>query len=124
MAHDDLNPADLDALVDMIRGEPADLEASLDPADLNLPGVWVSLTGIPGGRMQGTCLAVSLVLIAGDLPPSVALGHLATLYNTVRPRIAGLPRNGDVQSVRVTIPGVEGRPMPGLSIPVLLYVNN
>lgn len=124
MAHDDLNPDDLDDLVDMIRGVDGDVEASLDPADLNLPGVWVSLTGIPGGRMRGTVLAVSLVLIAGDMPPSVALGHLARLYNLVRPRIEGLPRSGDVVSVRVTIPGVEGRPLPALTIPVLLHTSN
>ena len=49
---------------------------------------------------------------------------LADCYNLVRPRIAGLPRNGPVQSVRVTIPGVEGRPMPALSIPVLLHTVN
>lgn len=128
MAAHDIDPAHLDDLVDMLRGDPVDVEASLDPADLNLnpAGVWVSLTGLPTqtrGRLQGTVYAVSLLVITGDAPPSTALDNLATVYNLIRPRIEGLPRNGDVQSVRVTIPGVEGRPMPALSIPVLVYAH-
>lgn len=123
MAHDDLNPADLDELVTMIT-DGGGVECSLDPVDINGTGVWVSLTAIRGDRLQGTTLEVTLFLIAPDGPPSVVLRQLATCYNTVRPRIAGLPRNGLVQSVRVTIPGVEGRPMPALSIPVLLHTAN
>ena len=98
--------------------------ASLDPVDLNGTGVWVSLTAIRGDRLQGETLEVTLFLVAPDAPPSTVLRMLADCYNLVRPRIAGLPRNGVVQSVRVTIPGVEGRPMPALSIPVLLHTVN
>jgi hypothetical protein len=123
MAHDDLNPDDLLDLVTMIKGS-GDVECSLDPVDLNGVGVWVSLSAIRGDRLQGTTLEVTLFLIAPDGPPSVVLRQLADCYNLVRPRITGLPRNGVVQSVRATIPGVEGRPMPALSIPVLLHVAN
>lgn len=122
MAHDDLNPDDLDDLVAMVGG--GGVECSLDPVDLNGPGVWVSLSAIRGDRLRGATLEVTLFLIAPDGPPSVVLRQLAALYNLVRPRIVGLPRNGDVRSQRVTIPGVEGRPMPALSIPVLLHTTN
>jgi hypothetical protein len=123
MATDDLNPDDLDDLVDMIKAGGG-VECSLDPVDLNGVGVWVSLSGIRGDRLQGTTLEVTLFVVAPDGPPSVVLRLLADCYNLVRPRIVGLPRNGMVQSVRVTIPGVEGRPMPALSIPVMLHTTN
>lgn len=123
MAADDLNPDDLDALVDLIR-DGGDVECSLDPVDLNGTGVWVSLTAIRGDRLQGATLEVTLFLIAPDAPPSVVLRKLADCYNLVRPRIAGLPLTDHVRSVRVTIPGVEGRPMPALSIPVLVHTTN
>lgn len=123
MAHDDLNPDDLDDLVTMIKADGG-VECSLDPVDLNGTGVWVSLSAIRGDRLQGATLEVTLFLVAPDGPPSVVLRQLADCYNLVRPRITGLPRNGSVQSVRVTIPGVEGRPMPALSIPVLVPTAN
>lgn len=123
MAHDDLNPDDLDDLVSLVRGAGG-VECSLDPVDLNGVGVWVSLSAIRGDRLQGATLEVTLFLIAPDGPPSTVLRQLADLYNLVRPRIVGLPRNGLTQSIRVTIPGVEGRPMPALSIPILLHTTN
>jgi hypothetical protein len=123
MATDDLNPDDLDDLVDLITAGGG-LEVSLDPVDLYGVVVWVSLSGIRGDRLQGTTLEVTLFVVAPDGPPSVVLRLLADCYNLVRPRIVGLPRNGMVQSVRVTIPGVEGRPMPALSIPVMLHTTN
>ena len=107
MAHDDLNPADLDDLVSMIR-DGGDVECSLDPVDLNGVGVWVSLTAIRGDRLQGTTLEVTLFLIAPDGPPSTVLRMLADCTTPLRG----------------TIPGVEGRPMPALSIPVLLHTVN
>lgn len=127
MAHDDLNPADLDELVAIVRGgDPGDLQCSLDAGELTLgPGVWVTLTGIES-RLSGTILQVSVVCIAADTVPRVALDQLAGLWNTVRPRLdgAGLARNGPVVTRTVTIPGGDGRALPALWVPILLMTNN
>lgn len=127
MAHDDLNPADLDELVAIIRGgTPGDLQCSIDAGELTvLPGVWVTLTGIES-RLSGTILQCSVVCIASDTVPRTALGQLAGLWNTVRPRLdgAGIPRNGSVVSRTATIPGGDGRALPALWVPVLLPTNN
>lgn len=126
MAHDDLNPADLDALVDILRGDPADLQVSLDAGELTIgPGVWVTLSGIES-KMRGTVLQVSVVCIAADTVPRVALTQLAGVWNAVRPRLdgAGLPRNGPVVARTVTIPGGDGRALPALWVPILLPTHN
>ena len=104
MAADDLNLDDLDELVDLVAGttrdeagqvvEPGDVQASLDPGDLNLPGVWVSLDAWTKSRLRGAELDCRLFLIAPDINPRDAATEL------------------------VAIPGTDGRPLPALAVPV------
>lgn len=115
MAADDLNLADLDELVDLIRGEAEDVEASLNPADLNLPGVWVALDAWTKARLRGAELECRLFLIAPDIEPRDAAAQLIALFNTVKARISP---TGRVTTETVVIPGVEGRPLPALAVPV------
>lgn len=125
MAHDDLNLADLDELVDLIAGttrdevgevvEPGDIEASLDPGDLNLPGVWVALDGWTKSRLRGAELDCRLFLIAPDINPRDAASELAALFNKVKARISPV---GRVTTELVAIPGTDGRPLPALAVPV------
>jgi hypothetical protein len=126
MASDDLNLDDLDELVELVRGElPGQLvEVSLDPADLNLPGVWVAFDGITTNRLRGATLTVRLFLVAPDVAPRDAGRQLVDLFNTVKARLRTKPGpvhiSGRTTSETVILPGYEGRPLPALAIPVEL----
>lgn len=120
------DPADLDLVVTALRGAEPDLvECSLDASELNLPGVWVALDEVRADRLRGTTLAVRLFLIVPDGSPRSTLDALAALYEPVRARAdaLGLTPNGPATTTRVTIPGVEGRPMPALSVPYLVHTS-
>lgn len=124
MAVDDLNPADIQALVDVVAGDPEGpdhIPASIDPSDLNLPGAWVVLDGIGGGTLAGVDLTCRVFLIAPNVVPTQALAILAPLYNTAKARLqaAGIQRNGTTTTELVVVPGTESQPLPALSIPVL-----
>lgn len=119
MAPDDLNPADLDQLVDIVAGDTVDLPTALDPTDLSLPGAWVTLDTIGPGTLQSAELGCRVVLIAPNVLPTQALAILAPLYNTAKARLraAGITV-GAASTVPVVIPGLESAQLPGLSIPV------
>lgn len=117
MAADDLSLSDLDALVALVAGEAGDVAASLDPADLNLPGVWVSLDSWSKARLRGAELECRLFLIAPDIAPRDAAAALVELFNKVKARITP---SGKVTTELVSIPGTDGRPLPALAVPVRL----
>lgn len=113
----ELSFAPLLDLVTLLRA--ADIEASTDPAELSLPGVWVTLdnfdtTTHAGGRT----IVAACYLIVGDAGYADALAALAELYNRVT--TAGVGPDGPVVAQGVQLQG-GATPLPALRMPVNLY---
>lgn len=102
--------AALEDLVDTL--EAADVEVALDPADLNLPGVWVQVTGVAADRLEGRTITTRLVLVVPDtgaLRSLEALLELLDKVDTVVPVDTATP-------LTVALPE-GGGPFPGLAVP-------
>lgn len=106
-------------LVAMI--EAAGLNATADPRDLELPGVWVSPALIDYDRLDGDVYAGSweLYLIAPDNGPTVSLDILSDLATVVR-RV--LPF-GEARSVSVQLSNHSPDPLPALQVTIELEVS-
>lgn len=121
----DLHPAALDELVALIDGgitdpeDPGYVQTSLDPTDLNLPGVWVVLDTFGGGTLAAGEYSCRVFVIAPSVTPSQALGILAPIFNTVVGRLdAGQIARQPATTELVVIPGTEGQQLPAIAIPV------
>lgn len=115
----DLDFADLDALAAVLKAAGV-RDASMDPAKVNLPGVWIELTGIDLDVLDGVTIKVNLVCLTQDTDPRRAATQLAALFNQVIPAIADL--GGPAET---TVPGTYVFPgstaaLPGLAIPLEL----
>lgn len=115
----DLTTAPLTGLLD--RLEAAELFASMDPAEVNLPGGWLALDEVRphgmGGRLQLRC---SLFLISSDRDALRAVGVLAGLFNIAR---TVLTPDGPTVTQGVVLPG-DPTPLPALRVPIHLYTTN
>lgn len=107
----DWTPVDalVEALVDAgIR------QASVDPADLSLPGVWVQITGVDQDRLgSGPTINTRLVLMVPDTGIRLSLEALAELYNQV---CEVIDPAGPATPLTVSLPE-GGAPVPGLAVP-------
>lgn len=98
----------------------ADIQASTDPADLNVPAAWVNLDSIDVVNVAGDLeLRCRVFLIAPDTSPLRAMEILADLYTRVR---QVLSPDGPVVTQGVVMPG-DPTPLPALSVPVNLYTS-
>jgi hypothetical protein len=111
-----LDPADLDALVDLVKSAGGFTSVSLDPAEVKiLPGVWirVDLIDVLDTLADGyTRVPTTLHLIVGSKPVGAALHELLPLLDQL---CAVLTPTGDV-----TIVGVNtglATPLPALAVP-------
>lgn len=96
----------------------ADVEASMDPAELNLPAAWLALDEVRTANMRGQLeLRCRLFLISPDTDPLRAAELLSDLYTKVR---TVLSPDGAVLTQGVVMPG-DPTPLPALSVPVYLY---
>lgn len=129
MAVDDFNPDDLDELVDALKGADPSGEiirsVSIDPDELQLPGVWVRFDGLTDNLLAGVTVNLTLFLIvpnAGGIKR--VLAALAGLRNTVLPvvRTYGGP-NGPTTRSSVLLPGTTPTPMPALAVPLDLLTS-
>lgn len=105
-----------DDLVDTLVA--AGLRAAVDPADLNLPGVLVTLDGIDYDVLDGYTLATRLVLVVPDNGHVRSLAALATLLNQV---VDVIDPAGRVTAGTTVLPG-NPSPLPALSVPVNLRI--
>lgn len=113
----ELTDGPLTELLELLNAEDG-VQASMDPAELNLPGVWVAVDTIrPVNVAMGVRLECRLFLISPDADPLRAVGHLFPLYNAVA---AVVTPDGPVVSQGVVMPG-DPTPLPALSVPVYLY---
>jgi hypothetical protein len=123
VAVDDFNPADIDELLAAVKAADPTGElirtVSLNPDEVQLPGVWVRFDGLDDNLLAGLTVKLTLHLIvpnAGGF--SRVLGKLAELRNIVKPVIAvyGGP-NGPTSRTSVIL-STNTQPMPALAIPL------
>lgn len=111
-----LNSTPMQQLVDMLVD--AGVSASMDPAEVNLPGCWLALDSPVVANMAGQLrLECTLYLIAPDTDPRRALDALGGLFGTVT---GLLHPDGRVVTQGVVMPG-NPTPLPALAVPVYLY---
>lgn len=113
------DPADLDELVEILKIAGVK-SAGVVMADITPPGVLVQLTSFSDDLLSGdTTYRIDLVLVAPDIDPRRAMGHLATLYGPVRAAVAELGGPaGDVRAATATPP--EGGPLAALVVPITM----
>lgn len=116
---DDLDLTQLDALLAALEG--AGLFASMDPAEVNLPGGWLALDEVRPFNLAGNLqLRCSLYLISADKDARRAVGVLAGLFNTAR---TVLTPDGPVVTQGVVMPS-DPTPLPALRVPIYLYTGS
>jgi hypothetical protein len=120
-----LNPDDLVELVDALRDDAA-LSATLDPADVNLPGVLVRLDAVSEETFGGgTTLKVSCLLCVPDVGVQEALVQLGALYGSALPTLQkfGGPA-AEATLATVQLPAAGGAVVPVLVVPLELSTIN
>lgn len=127
MAVDDFNPADLDELVDAIKAADPTHElirsASLNPDEVQTPGVWVRFDQLEEDVLAGLTVRVTVHLIVSNAGGFARqLAGLAQLRNVVKPVLDtyGGP-TGPTSRVGVILSTSAGaQPMPALAVPLEL----
>lgn len=78
----DLNPDDLDDLVQILKDAEI-RDVGFDPKQLNKPGVWVNVTGFALELLGGLTVKTQLICLAGTNDPRQALISVAPVFNKV-----------------------------------------
>jgi hypothetical protein len=91
-------------------------DASVDPADLVLPGVLVQPTAIVGDLFGGHTIRIRCALVAQAVAPSRAMPELAALFAAVAAQV-GL--TGDATLTTMVMP--DGVAYPCILYPVELF---
>lgn len=112
----ELTTAPFVELLDLLA--TADVQASMDPAALNLPAAWLAFDGVAPANVAGRLeLRCRLFLISPDTDPLRATEQLGALWDKVA---TVLSPDGPVVTQGVVMPG-DPTPLPALSVPVNLY---
>lgn len=93
----------------------ATLNVATELEALNVPGVWVRVTGHTADRLRGGTWQLQLVCVAPDLGADRALAQLSATYNLLTSVVDPF---GDVTVVGVPMP--DGPTLSGLSVPFTL----
>lgn len=113
----ELDVDDLDLLMAKIKAAGAK-QVSMDIAALNLPGVWVNVTGFTPNVLSGLTIKLELVALSGNSKdPRRALKDVQPALNAI---LAAISAHGGPSSDPVT--GVwqqqgNAARMPGVSVP-------
>ena len=105
------------ALIAALRA--GDVRASLDPAQVAAPGVWLRLLPFEHDTLAGVSLKAEAVCVAPDTTDDAALGVLAGLHDLV----VGLVQVDGPCRWQGTILPDNPTPLPSLVIPVLIETN-
>jgi hypothetical protein len=114
-----LNFGDLDELTVALAGIDGVRSASLDPADLNLPGVLVQVVGVSHDNLAGLTIKTNLLLLVADSQPRRAAEELQDLFNAVIPVVRDTYGGPTADSVmgKWVLPG-QPTQLPGISVPL------
>lgn len=94
----------------------ADVRASIDPAKVNPPGVWVHLAGpLDHDTLGCSTLPVDLVLVVADTTDDAALAALAALHDKV---LAVVDAAGPIRFQGTVLPGPDLTALPSLVVPI------
>lgn len=125
MATDDLNFDDLDALIALLKaadpGHELIRSVSVDPSEVNVPGIWVAVEGIGPHTFAGVTIRTTLYLIVPDGDIRRVLTKLADMFNLVRPALPG-PHDPATRA-GVVLPS-STTPLPALAVPFNLLTTN
>lgn len=98
--------------------DAAGVQASMDPAELNLPAAWLALDQVRRANVAGGLrLECRLFLISPDTDALRAVEKLGELYDKATTVVTP---DGPVVSQGVVMPG-DPTPLPALAVPVYLY---
>lgn len=112
--------APLDDLAAALEAVEGIRSASVDPAKVTTPGVWIQGTGIELDRLAGYTLTTRLVLVVDNNGQRRAMTALAGLLNKV---LTVVDPAGPITPREVTLPGDAGAALPGLAVPFNLLVS-
>lgn len=116
---------DVDDLIAQLRSVDGIRSVDVDPAKVNLPGIWVRFDGIDLDRLAGATLRLTLALLAPDVDVRRAMADLQPLFNTVVDALAttyGIgPDEAGTAAGTVQLPNGAG-PNPALLIPITIPV--
>lgn len=113
---DELTFTPVAELVELITA--TGLQASQDPAELNLPGAWVTVDQVVPSTLEGGWEVKALVfLIVQDNDYARASDQLADAFNKLHTVI---DPDGPITPQGVIMPG-DPTPLPALRVPVSLY---
>lgn len=117
MATTDLDFANVDQLVVLLKAAGI-RSASIDPAELNLPGVLIEITGVGQDLLAGCTIKTRLICLVADDKPKQAAKQLQTLFNQVAgvARTLGGPTD-DSEVSRWVLPGSAAE-LPGIAVPL------
>lgn len=118
MAAGDISLTAVDDFVTFLR-DVCEVEASTDPADLRLPGVWVQIPAIDLDTLAGYTIATRLLLVVPDDGPAKAMAGLIALLNKV---LAHVDAHGTIEPRTAILPEASA-PLPALAVPHNLRAN-
>jgi hypothetical protein len=108
------------AVVDRLKA--AGLVATLDPRDLNPPGVWVQIETVRRDRFDADTWSGEWVLLA--IAPDVGTaGALRILGELVAKIYTAFPTAADALAQSVTLPS-GGDPLPAFRVPLALKASD
>lgn len=125
MAVDDFNPQDITDLAAAIKAAAPELirSASVNPDEVQVPGVWIRFDGIEDTTLGGgLTLNLTLHLIVPNAGGFArVLAQLAELRNAVKPVVAGFGGpSGPTTRTGVILPANSTTPLPALAVPLAL----
>lgn len=94
----------------------SDVRCSLDPAKVNVPGVWLRLLPLDHDRLGGSTLRAEATCIVADTTDDAALDLLADLHDKV---LAVVDPDGPCRWQGTILPSTP-TPLPSLVVPVLI----
>lgn len=115
-------PLDFAPLVDLVETLNGldEVRATLDPGELNTPGVWVTLEQVTVANLRhDSRVSAVLYLVAQDQDYQRAYLALQTIYNAIVPAV--LTPDGPVTPQGLLLPQDPSNPLPALRVPVNLY---
>ena len=99
--------------------------ASMDPAEITVPGVWLRLTGLDY-TLSGAPLQLQLVMVVGDTDGGVRTAReLAKLHNAVAavlddPELGLYVSINGLPTAATAVLSDTGTPLPALVVPITL----